>query len=206
MVDARSSPAFGAGHITGSYNVQMSSTEFEQRVGWVVPDDSPFVLVTDNDDDAQRCIFNMAFIGLDQFVAGYLDGGIAAWMGAGLPVETIPQIDVHTLRDRLSANGLQVLDVREEDEWDEGHIAGARFMPYTSLAQQLDIPPQIDRLDLSPDHGVAVTCATGQRSSTAISLLARQGYTRLRNVTGGMDAWRDAGFHMVDAQGGVLQG
>lgn len=203
VVDARSSATFGAGHIAGSYNVQMSSSEFEQRVGWVVPDNTPIILVTDKDDDAQKCIYNMAFIALDQFVTGYLDGGIDGWMAAGYPIETIPQIDVHTLHHKLSINGLQVLDVRESDEWDDGHIEGAHAMPYTSMAQQLDIPPQLDKLDIPLDQAVAVTCETGKRSSTAISLMRRHGYKHLYNVTGGMEAWENAGFKMVDAAGNV---
>ncbi|MCB9420111.1 MAG: hypothetical protein H6667_09915 [Ardenticatenaceae bacterium] len=203
VVDARSSATYGAGHIAGAYNVQMDSTEFEQRVGWVVPDNTPIILVTDSDADAQKCIYNMAFIALDQLVTGFLDGGIDAWMAAGYPIETVPQIDVHTLRNRLLANGLQVLDVRENDEWDEGHIEGAHFMPYTSLAQQLDIPPQIDKLAITPDQSIAVTCATGKRSSTAISLLKQNGYKYLYNVTGGMEAWENAGFKMIDGDGNV---
>lgn len=203
VVDARASATFGAGHIASAYNVQMSTSEFEQRVGWVVPDNTPIILVTDEDADAQKCIYKMAFIALDSFVTGYLEGGIEAWMEAGYPLETIPQIDVHTLQHKLSSNGLQVLDVREDDEWDEGHIEGAHFMPYTSMAQQLDIPPQIGKLSIATDQSIAVTCATGKRSSTAISLLKRHGYKHLYNVTGGMEAWEKAGFKMVDAAGNV---
>jgi len=203
VVDARSSAEYGAGHIPGAYNVQMSSSEFEQRVGWVTPDDSSIILVTDSTEDAQRCIYNMAFIALDANVSGFLDGGIDSWMGAGKHMETIPQIDVFALRNRLSTNGLRVLDVREEDEWDEGHIASAAFMPYTSLVPQLDNPAKIDELPWSLDESVAVTCATGKRSSTAISILSRHGYKNLYNVTGGMEAWENAGFQMLDAAGNI---
>ena len=203
IVDARSSAEYGAAHIPGAYNVQMSSPEFEQRVGWVTPDDSSIILVTESAADAQRCIYNMAFIALDSNVAGFLDGGIDSWMGAGKHVETIPQIDVFALQNRLSTNGLRVLDVREEDEWDEGHIASAEFMTYTSLVPQLDIPARIDELPWSFDESIAVTCATGKRSSTAISILRRHGYEKLFNVTGGMEAWEHAGFEMLDAAGNI---
>ena len=106
LVDARSSAAFGAGHIQGSVNVQQSSSEFEQRVGWVVPDDAPIVLLTESDADARQALYDMAFIGMDQSVVGYLEGGIDAWMNAGLPVEVTPQMDVFTLHQRLGSNGL----------------------------------------------------------------------------------------------------
>jgi hydroxyacylglutathione hydrolase len=204
VVDARDSAEFGAGHIAGAYNVQMSSSEFEQRVGWVVPDDTPIILVTKSDADAQRAIYNMAFIALDQFVVGYLDGGIDAWMGAGKPVATVGQIDVHTLKHKLSTNGLQVLDVRERDEWNDGHIANAHFMTYTSMAPQLTIPSQLPKLTLNREQSIAVTCATGKRSSTAISMLLRDGYHKLYNVTGGMEAWENAGFEMLDQAGCVV--
>lgn len=203
VVDARSSAQFGSGHIIGAINVQMSTSEFEQRVGWVVEDDTPIILITKTTEEAQRCIYNMAFIGLDQFVVGYLDGGMDAWMEAGEPVHTISQMDVHTLSHKLSTNGLQVLDVRADDEWDEGHIQNAHFMPYTSMARQLSIPSRIGQLDLDLDQSIAVTCATGKRSSTAISLMQRHGYKNLYNVTGGMEAWKNAGFEMIDGEGQV---
>lgn len=203
VVDTRSSAEFGAGHINGAFNVQMSTSEFEQRVGWVVEDDTPIILITNTAEEAQRCIHNMAFIALDQAVVGYLHGGMDAWMEAGEPVHTIPQIDVHTLNHKLFTNGLQVLDVREDDEWNEGHIEGAHFMPYTSMARQLTIPAQLDKLTLNLDQSIAVTCATGKRSSTAISLMRRHGYKNLYNVTGGMEAWKNAGFKMLDGEGQV---
>ena len=93
--------------------------------------------------------------------------------------------------------------MREEDEWDEGHIDDATFMAYTSLVPQLDNPAKIDELPWSLDQNIAVTCATGKRSSTAISILHRHGYKQLYNVTGGMVAWENAGFKMIDAAGDV---
>jgi hydroxyacylglutathione hydrolase len=204
VVDCRSSAEFGSGHIAGSINVQLSSSEFEQRVGWMVPDDAPIILVTGKDADAQRAIYNMAFIALDSQVTGFLKGGTAAWMEAGKPLATVPQMDVHTLKHKLNTNGLQVLDVRDSEEWDEGHIDGAHFMPYTSMVQQLANPPQLEKLAISTDQSVAVTCATGKRSSTAISILKRNGYQSVYNVTGGMKAWEDAGFDMIDVEGSIV--
>lgn len=201
LVDARSSAAWGAGHVEGSLNVQMSSPEFEQRVGWVVPDDSPIILLTHKDDEAQSCLYDMGFIGLDQFVVGFLEGGLSAWMNSGRPVRTTPQMDVFSLNERLVTNGMRVLDAREQDEWDDGHIQGAVLMPYTQLAPQLGRPPRFDDLGLEKDASIAVTCATGNRSSTAIGLMLREGYTRLYNVTGGMEAWGHARLPMVDATG-----
>ena len=133
----------------------------------------------------------MAFIALDGRVTGYLDGGMDAWMGAGKAMATLPQMDVFALRDRLSVNGLQVLDVREDDEYDEGHIEIARNLSFKL------IPTQLDSMELNPHVPTAITCATGKRSSTAASLLLREGFSELYNITGGMAAWESADFDVV---------
>jgi len=204
IVDTRETAVFGAGHIPGAFNAQLSSSEFEQRVGWVTPDDAQIILVTEQDADAQKAIYNMGFIALDSNVSGYLEGGLTAWMDAGHSVQTVGQMDVHTLKHRLNENELQVLDVRDREEWDEGHIEGAHFMKFTSMAQQLDIPPQIGKLPFTKKQHIAVTCATGKRSGTAISMMLREGYKHLYNVTGGMEAWGNAGFNMIDQEGCVI--
>jgi hydroxyacylglutathione hydrolase len=203
VVDGRSSAEFGAGHIPGAINVQLSSSEFEQRVGWMTPDKAPLILLTNSSDEAQDAIYKMAFIALETRVAGYLEGGIDAWMAAGKQVEAVPQMDVHTLHHKLSVNGLQVLDVRDSEEWDEGHIEKAHFLPYTRMVEQLTNPAQLDTLELAKDQHVAVTCATGKRSSTAISIMKREGFKHLYNVIGGMTAWEAAGLAMIDSEGNV---
>ena len=76
-------------------------------------------------------------------------------------------------------------------------------MPYTDMARQLDVPSRIDQLRLRSDQSVAVICATANRSSTATSLLSQRGYGSLYNVTGGMEAWKNAGFPVVETRGDV---
>lgn len=203
VVDGRSSVEFGGCHIPGSINVQLSSGEFEQRVGWMTPDEAPLILLTNTDEKAQEAIYKMAFIALETRVAGFLTGGIDTWIEAGNHVESVPQMDVHTLQHKLSVNGLQVLDVRDTEEWDEGHIDKAHFLPFTRMVPQLTSPAQLDTLPLTKDQHIAVTCATGKRSSTAISIMKREGFKNLYNVTGGMEAWESAKLPMIDSAGNI---
>ena len=56
-------------------------------------------------------------------------------------------------------------------------------------------------LGLDKDASIAVTCATANRSSTAIGLMLRDGYQSLYNLTGGMEAWGNARLPMVNASG-----
>lgn len=191
-VDTRSSAAFGSGHVPGSYNIHLSSSEFEQRIGWVTPPDDPILLVLDRDELVERALRALAFIGLDQRVVGYLKGGISAWISTGKRVATLPQISVHEVQRNLEQNGtMKLLDVREKVEWDGGHIEGAHHMSYKDLRER------IDELTLNPDEDVSVICAMGARSGTASSILKVSGFQNVRNVTGGMAAWSSAGLPTI---------
>ncbi len=187
VIDTRSSAAFGAGHVPHAYHIHLSSPEFEQRVGWVTPTDKPMLLVLEKDDDAPRALRALAFLGLDRRVKGHLAGGMNAWRGDGRPLVMVPQTTVQELQERRSrGNPITVLDVREQDEWQAGHIEGARLMSYRRLAELLD------ELPFSHDDPVAVICRSGARSSTASSVLQMHGYTGVQNVAGGMQAWKAA--------------
>ena len=184
-LDTRSPEAFGAGHVAGAMNVQLSSAEFEQRAGWMLPADGPVVLIPDGDEAAQGAIRKLAFVGLDQRVRGYVE--MEAWESAGLPTAALPQITVAELRDSL-AGGIGVLDVRETSEWQEGHIASATHMNFKHL------PARLGEVRFGREDRIAVICATGMRSSTACSYLLRNGFRNLLNVMGGMGAWQEAGY------------
>jgi hydroxyacylglutathione hydrolase len=199
VVDARSSAAFGAGHVPGAINVQLTTPEFEQRVGWVTPLDVPLVLVLAEDELKLRALRALAFLGLDARVKGVLQGGMGAWTAGGRPVATVAQVSAEALQAELAAGqGPRVLDVRETAEWNAGHIEGAHLQSYRQLAEHMtDLP-------FSREEPVAVVCHSGARSSTAASLLRKHGFTHVSNVTGGMVAWREAGLPVVDAAGCAL--
>jgi hydroxyacylglutathione hydrolase len=189
VVDARSSAAFGAGHVPGAINIQITTPEFEQRVGWVTPLDVPLVLVLAEDAQQPRALRALAFLGLDARVQGVLRGGFDAWASERRPVAVVPQIAPADLQAQLAAGrGPKVLDVREASEWNAGHVKGAHLQSYRQLEQR------VSDLPFTRDEPVAVICHSGARSSTAASLLRRHGFTNVSNVTGGMVAWREAGL------------
>src|SRR5258705_3958123 len=102
----------------------------------------------------------LARVGIEN-VIGYLQDGMAGWCREGLPAEQVPQITVQDLHRELDT--LQLIDVREPGEWDQGHIASAISKPLPKLTQSLD---GLDRA-----RPVAVHCKSGYRSSIAASLL-----------------------------------
>lgn len=188
-IDVRPHDAYAVGHVPRAVSVQLSSASFEQNLGWILPDDRPFLLIVDAPGDARAAVQKLAFVGLDGRAAGFLPFG--AWSQAALPVADLPQIGVDELARELGAGRIRLLDVRDRSEWEAGHIAAslhANFRHLPLLAQELPI---------APDETVAVTCAGGMRSATACGLLRERGFGRVVNVRGGLGAWRAAGLPVV---------
>jgi rhodanese-related sulfurtransferase len=87
-----------------------------------------------------------------------------------------------------------LLDVRELDEWQRGHAAGAQHIPMG------EVPGRLAEID--PEAQLFVVCHLGGRSLRVAQYLAQNGYTPV-NVSGGMQAWADAGRPVVTDGGGV---
>lgn len=97
---------------------------------------------------------------------------------------------MHELHERSSKgdSGLQVLDVRRDDEWEAGRIEGAQhaFVPF--------LEERLNDLKLDRDKTLAVYCSSGYRSSITVSLLKQRGFADVRDVLGSMTAWKAAGL------------
>lgn len=98
----------------------------------------------------------------------------------------VPTVSIDGVPDPLP-EGLHVLDVREQIEWDHGHIDGAIHIPL------MDLPT---RLDDVPDGQTLVVCKVGGRSAQAVAWLTQQG-REVVNLDGGMLDWAGAGRAMV---------
>jgi len=186
VLDVRSGGAFGAGHVPGSVNIDLHG-EFAPWAGALLPTAVPVVLVADDEEQVREAVIRLARVGLEN-VAGHLAGGPAAWEASGRPLERIPQMPVDELEARLRSEpgALQIIDVRRPPEYTAGHVPGA-------------IPLPLDRLEagtarLDSSRPLVVVCGSGYRSSTATSLLRRQGFGELHNVVGGTSAWTKAGY------------
>ena len=88
-------------------------------------------------------------------------------------------------------SGYAVLDVREQDEWDAGHVAGAVHIPLSEL------PTRIEEL---PDDDLIVVCRSGGRSGQATDWLNHTGYDAI-NLDGGLKAWEAAGLPLTTPGG-----
>jgi rhodanese-related sulfurtransferase len=99
---------------------------------------------------------------------------------------------VHETADRSGTSVL--LDVREPDEWDAGHVPGAVHLPLTALLAGTPLPPGVR------GRRLVVICRSGNRSRRAAELLTRSGVEAV-DVIGGMRDWAVAGLPVVDGQG-----
>jgi queuine tRNA-ribosyltransferase len=97
----------------------------------------------------------------------------------------IPEIPVTQLPDDFTDEpGRLMLDVREYDEWEAGHVRGAIHIPLTEVAARLD--------EIDPDAELFVICHSGGRSERVLQYLLRNGYDG-SGVAGGMLSWVQSG-------------
>jgi glyoxylase-like metal-dependent hydrolase (beta-lactamase superfamily II)/rhodanese-related sulfurtransferase len=193
IVDARDRVAFADEHIPGAVNVEMNNT-FASYVGWTIPFASQIVLVLPNEPPtpavpqggretaAQELRTQLLRIGYDQ-LAGYLADGMDAWKSAGCPVTSYPVGEIDDLcRACLNGQAMKILDVRQQREWDQGHIPEKSLHVFVGdLSERLN--------ELPRDTELWAICASGYRASTAASILDRAGL-RVRLVArGGVPEW-----------------
>ena len=192
VLDVRHQKQFGAGHIPTSYGIRVEAP-LTTWAGWVIPFGSRIILVSDSADQRSEATRQLIRIGYDDLV-GHLEGGIEAWT-LKFPVETVRTMSANELRERLSEAGsdgqpsLQLVDVRQQSEWNAGHIPGAIHFEGGRIAWE--------KLPFSQDKPLVVQCASGNRSMVAISVLRRRGFQNLIQVEGGINQWKKNGFEIA---------
>jgi hydroxyacylglutathione hydrolase len=188
ILDVRSKEAFAAAHIPNAINIPFGPN-LPTWAGWVLPYDRPTLVILDGPTQMPEVATHLIRVGFDE-VAGYLEGGLETWETSGYPLATLTTTSVHSLSKELVAapGRLTVLDVRTDGEWNAGHIDGAIHIHGGKLQERFAEVPK--------DRPVAVVCGSGYRASIVASFLQREGYAEVRNVIGGMSAWKAAGLPM----------
>jgi len=188
VVDLRDHLAFGGGHIPNAFGIGVDGS-LSTWAAWVVPYETPILLVAENAFAVDPAIRALVRVGLDQ-IRGWLEGGMNAWRQQGLPIATLPQVSIPELARARNEGSMDVLDVRGDGEWSEGHIEGAVHVHGGMVEERLDEIPRNGR-------PLAVICGSGYRSTVAASVLKRAGFRDVRNVPGGMRGWKSARLPVV---------
>lgn len=186
VVDVRTDLQFDDGHIPGAICIPAVQAGFGTRLAWLADRDQEIVLVGRDDADARGAAKLALAVGIRK-LAGHLAGGMTEGRRERRPVQRIERLELERLPKRARSDpSLQILDVREQAEWEEGHIPGSLFCPWHD----------IDRLPdgLDARRPVAVLCASGQRAAVAASLVKRYGAEQVIHVVnGGVPTWGKLG-------------
>ena len=170
LLDARPLEDFLGGHRPGAVGIPVDGPSFATKAGFVLDADRPVVVAARDEDEAIRAIRGIRSVGILD-IAGYVLGG------GPEPMEAVSLDDLAALLD----GGAELLDVREQDERDEGYIPGSRNIPYRLLA--------VCGADLPDDRPIVTICNSGPRAAVAASLLAARGLDARPVVDGGVTDW-----------------
>ena len=183
LIDVRTDQQFDDAHIPDAVSIPMLSAGFGSRLAWLADREQEIVFVGRDDEDGRRAGRLAVAVGIRRF-AGFLGGGMTSWRQEKRPVERIERLPLSELPER--AGDVQILDVRERSEWEEGHIPGSAFVPWHDIEA---VPEGLD-----PGRPIAVVCASGQRAAVAASLVKRRGAEHVIHVIdGGVPEWGELG-------------
>jgi rhodanese-related sulfurtransferase len=101
--------------------------------------------------------------------------------------QRITEISPNDARHEVGCGAATLLDVREREDWNAGHVEGARHLP------RGEVELEIEELVPDLDQRIICYCGGGSRSALVAESLQRMGYRNVRSVAGGFRAWKEAG-------------
>lgn len=181
VIDTRNKFDFAKEHLPGSINIQ-GNNSFSTWCGWILNYEEQFILVADEGqrEDLTRKLMR---IGLDN-IYGFVDNITSL----GIKTQSSKIIDTEEFSSYIGKEGVQIVDVRGESEYKNGHVKGADNIFVGTLEKNLD---KIDK-----NKEVIIHCQSGDRSAIAQSLLAKHGI-EVKNYSAGMKEWGEKGNEVV---------
>jgi hydroxyacylglutathione hydrolase len=173
ILDVRPAEAHAAGHIHGGFNVPVSGSAFATRAGFILDPDERIVIHAADAAEAERAARGLRAVGFIE-LAGYVTDGDAT--------EQLRPIEMGELDRLLQDGSVQVIDVREKAERDEGYIPGSLHIPFRLLRDS-----GTDGVDT--EKPVVTICESGMRASIAASLLTAAGIEARPVLHGGVNDW-----------------
>jgi glyoxylase-like metal-dependent hydrolase (beta-lactamase superfamily II)/rhodanese-related sulfurtransferase len=176
VLDVRPADEFAAGHARGALSVPVDGGGFATKAAFVLPADERVVIHAASAEQAERA------------AAGLRSVGIFDPAGYGLcppPDEQLASVEIDELERLLEEGGVEVVDVREPHERDEGYIPGSRNIPYRLVREWAD--------DLQGGKPVVTICSSGARAGVAASVLVAAGIDARPVLHGGIDDWAERG-------------
>ncbi|WP_435624297.1 MBL fold metallo-hydrolase [Flagellimonas sp.] len=177
VLDVRHQDDFAKAHVPRSIFIGLNGS-FAPWVGALIADVKQPILLIASKGKEEETITRLSRVGFDGTI-GYLDGGIEAWINAGLEIDTVDSIDAATFAQDFTKDSM-VFDVRKEPEFTAQHVTDAKLTPLDFIN---------DHLSEFPSEGTFyVHCAGGYRSMIAASILKSRGIHNLIDIAGGFGA------------------
>lgn len=115
-----------------------------------------------------------------------ISGYMLFWSFFGNRLRGIKEVDTLGATNLINRKNALVLDVREQSEYDMGHIINSRLISLGTLKER------IGELEKYRERPVVVVCRAGNRSESAAAFLNKQGFAEVYSLTGGVMAWQKA--------------
>ena len=196
VVDTRPADIFTEGFVPGSIFIGLEG-RFAEWAGNLLSFNKTLLLITEKGKE-EETVIRLARVGFAT-IEGYLKGGFDAWKKAGENVDMIISVEADELAMDIPFDPyLQVVDVRKEIEFADGHVKAAINMP---LADMTDVAMIAG---FEENQNLYIHCGGGYRSVIACSLLKKQGVHNLRNVTGGWTKIKEEKSIKIEKDASVL--
>jgi hydroxyacylglutathione hydrolase len=175
VLDVRPTDVFVASHYPGAVGIPVSGSSFATKAAFVLPGRPVALHATDESEAtlAARSLHAVALFG----VAGWQEGGGA---------ESLQPVSLDELEKLLADDSVELLDVREANERDEGHVPGSRHLPYRTARAAAEA-------GLFNGRPVVTICESGARAAVAASVLQAAGVDARPVLEGGVLGWRARG-------------
>ena len=177
VIDTRNKMEFANAHIPRTLNIQNNKT-FNTWMGWVMNYEEQFIIIAPEAalEDITRKLMR---IGMDNIYGFITPEDVTAW---GLATEQSDMINADDLKGYIGEESITILDVRNQQEFNGGHLPNAVSIFVGKLKQQMH---QLDK-----SKPVALHCQAGDRATIAQSILLKEGFSKVENYSPGMAEWK----------------
>lgn len=176
IFDTRHKNDVANGYLPGAIHIN-GDKSFVNWIGWLGSYDVPqyFIVDPENKENITRQLLS---IGLDN-----IGGFITDVNTLDIPLKKVNNIGLDIFREYVRKENVQLVDVRNLKEYNDGHVPGSDHVFLGTLEENLD--------KISKNKEVVIYCQSGNRSSVAYSILSKNGFENIINYTGGMKEWKE---------------
>lgn len=174
VIDTRKKDQVARGHVPNSLHIE-NGNFFSTWVGSLTDYQQQIVLIAEA-NRVEELTRKLMRIGMDNIY-----GFVTDLDAMNIPLEQSELVTIDEFKKHLANGDLQIIDVRTESEFRNGHINGVENMILTSLEDHLD--------KISKDKPVIIHCQSGVRAAMAGSILKRNGFNNLLIWSGGINEW-----------------